>query len=226
MNKLLLAILLIVNAGIANATIEQRDLIPGSNDKYITYDSTSNLEWLNLNYTKGRSFNEISNNWGGLLDKGFRYATLPELAGLTNSYGLLLNQNYTNTSYLGGNGTIFSVTKTQSLITLIQNLGATLTSSNAGVVQQEWSYGLFAYNYSDEYGRLPYLGIGYQDTNSVINSSLAIGQTSSNSLSTGYGEMGSYLIRTATVASIPEPQTYALAILGLFLLGMTRSKKI
>ena len=58
----------------------QADLVPGSGDQLITYDTETNLQWLNLTATANRSRNEVLAGFGGFTTTyGFRYATGAEV---------------------------------------------------------------------------------------------------------------------------------------------------
>lgn len=67
----------------------QQDLVPGSGDQLLTLDTDSNLQWLNLTVTAGRSYQEVLADFGGLMASyGFRYATITEVTGLLGRFGI------------------------------------------------------------------------------------------------------------------------------------------
>jgi len=64
MLKLITSLVITVFCTHVSAALLERDLIPNSNDKLISYDTVNNLEWLDLTYTNGRTMYEIGGNWG------------------------------------------------------------------------------------------------------------------------------------------------------------------
>jgi hypothetical protein len=62
----------------ASAALIEIDLIPGSNSGLVTYDTVTELEWLDLSESHGQAFVEVVN--GGYAGLGFRAATLSEVA--------------------------------------------------------------------------------------------------------------------------------------------------
>lgn len=53
----------------------QQDLVPGSGDQLLTFDTDTNLQWLNLTVTAGRSYQEIMGGFGRFTTThGFQYA--------------------------------------------------------------------------------------------------------------------------------------------------------
>ena len=72
----------------------QQNLVPGTGDHLITFDTDTNLEWLSLNATANLSYLDVLGGAGGYTTTyGFRYATGQEIgmlhqhAGITK-YGL------------------------------------------------------------------------------------------------------------------------------------------
>jgi len=58
-------------------------------DNFITQDSDSGLEWLNLLTTSGRSYSDISTKFGGGEEfEGWRYASQTEVQELTRNWGI------------------------------------------------------------------------------------------------------------------------------------------
>jgi hypothetical protein len=52
-----------------------------------TYDPNTNLEWLDLSFTAGRSYNEVLAGWNGYTSAGYRFATRDEVLGLFSHAG-------------------------------------------------------------------------------------------------------------------------------------------
>jgi PEP-CTERM motif len=71
----------------ASATLVQVDW-KAQGDNAITRDTEKGLDWLNLGLSAGRSFNDVSANFGlGGDFQGFRHATFGEVLGLLESAG-------------------------------------------------------------------------------------------------------------------------------------------
>lgn len=67
----------------------QKDLVPGRGDQLLTYDSITNLEWLNLTATANRSYLEILAGFGGFIGIfGFQYATQSQVSTLFQHAGV------------------------------------------------------------------------------------------------------------------------------------------
>ncbi len=67
----------------------QQDLVPGSGDQLLTFDTDTNLQWLNLTVTAGRSFNEVMGGFGGFTTThGFQYADGGQISTLCSHAGI------------------------------------------------------------------------------------------------------------------------------------------
>lgn len=67
----------------------QQDLVPGSGDQLLTLDTDTNLQWLNLTATGGRSYNEIMGGFGGFTTThGFQYADGGQIGTLCGHAGI------------------------------------------------------------------------------------------------------------------------------------------
>lgn len=67
----------------------QQDLIPGSGDQLLTLDTDTNLQWLNLTTTAGRSYNEVMGGFGGFTTThGFQYADGAQISALCGHAGM------------------------------------------------------------------------------------------------------------------------------------------
>lgn len=199
MKSLLLpiALLMLVGANAAQATLIEHDFV-SSGDKSITYDSVTDLEWLDLKVTQGKfSYDSIQSE---LLPShefyGFRYATKGEVDSLLSSFGLGLHP-------------ITQIGNDRAQIEhYFSLLGITQTDySNIGV-QNYWSFGLFNEAGPNDFGSTHYY--------SSILENFAFGYTAvAYYPSLDYQidrSLGHYLVR---VASVPEPLSAPLVILGL-----------
>src|ERR1043165_7779879 len=53
-----------------------------------TYDPNTGLEWLDLSFTAGRSYDEVASGWGDYTTRGgYRFATRSEVQGLFAAFG-------------------------------------------------------------------------------------------------------------------------------------------
>ncbi|MEP7151465.1 MAG: hypothetical protein ABI856_07145 [Nitrospira sp.] len=67
----------------------QQDLVPGSGDQLITLDTDTNLQWLNLTVTAGRSYNEVMGGFGGFTTThAFQYADGGQISTLCSHAGI------------------------------------------------------------------------------------------------------------------------------------------
>lgn len=67
----------------------QQDLVAGSGDQLLTLDTDTNLQWLNLTATAGRSYNEVMAGFGGFTTKhGFAYADGGQIGELCSHAGI------------------------------------------------------------------------------------------------------------------------------------------
>lgn len=58
-------------------------------DGLLTHDTTTDLVWLDLDRTRGLSYNQVSADAGGWLSAGFRYATGAEVLALWTAAGMV-----------------------------------------------------------------------------------------------------------------------------------------
>lgn len=67
----------------------QQDLVPGSGDQLLTYDTDTNLQWLNLTATAGRSYQEVMGGFGSFTTThGFQYADGGQIGELCGHAGI------------------------------------------------------------------------------------------------------------------------------------------
>ena len=80
---------LVLTPCVANGTLIQRDLVPGSGDGLLTLDDETGLEWLDVTATLGLSFDDVSAKLvpGGDLE-AFRYAHDDEVRVLWEHAGI------------------------------------------------------------------------------------------------------------------------------------------
>lgn len=91
--------LLLVGTRPAMAALVEMDL-QSSNDKLLTLDTDTGLEWLDVTQTLGLSINDIINGAGSWFNQGFRYASDNELVALWSHVGLTSDLFSLDPSYL------------------------------------------------------------------------------------------------------------------------------
>lgn len=197
----------------AHSALVVRDLVVGSGDSLVTFDTTTGLEWLDTAITDGRSFKEIQAGWGGWTTAaGFRYATIAEVRELISSAGLVPNSSYD--TYTDQSDAIYF--KRAVALTLL--LGPTFIYEDEGSPYRRRSViGFVADNYSsssadENYGR--YADIGYYELGWTSRAWAFDGSSTQAYRDSQSGELGSFLVREVS-RDIPEPTGLALIALGL-----------
>jgi len=67
----------------------QQDLVPGSEDHLLTFDTDTNLQWLNLTATAGRSYQQVMGGFGDFTTAhGFHYADGSQIRELCEHAGI------------------------------------------------------------------------------------------------------------------------------------------
>jgi hypothetical protein len=175
-----------------------------------TYDPNTNLEWLDLTQTLGVSYTAIMSNTGvDYLNQGWRYATSADIAGLFSDAGVLsLPINQTN----------FSPANFMASKSLIDLLGITTIQDVFGYTSER-ALGFNIGSASDTSIYVTQVLASTDDTGSDVISG-AYDSYGQPSVTSGPA-LGSFLIRTESVAATPIPATLplflsALAGLGLF----------
>lgn len=189
--------MLVLISGISNATIlSGRDLrTPG--DALITYDSRMGLEWLDVPFTQGKTYNETAAMLNQEPDLGgFRFASLSDIDDLFVSADVI-QVDPTN-----GHQNIGNSSQVSALISL---LGCTLCVSPYEPIDY-WNRYSQIYGITDNY------------TIQALSADLLTGATLTRRDQVMYGDyyftyMGSFLVRDAR--SVPEPTTNSLFAAGL-----------
>ena len=191
------AILLLLFATLVSASPAQATFIDAGT---VTLDSSTNLEWLDIDESLGFSWNEIENGVGGFVAAGWRHATSLEVCTL------FANGGVAPPSCPGGD-TIFAPTSEQlATFSQFRSLFGFVLVSNVG-----YPYLTTHGFYSDPDGSAN--GVGYA---AVVFSS--IGSVSSSVqdngvyptlLNSGFG------VAHWLVHPVPEPASAVLVVLGL-----------
>lgn len=106
------------------------DLRHGSGDQLLTYDTETNLEWLNLTVTYNRSYIDIQEGFGGFIGSlGFKFAKVYQISKLFKSVGV---------SKLGGPTATVDPVNDSAIEALLDLLGGRCL-----IRSMEYSQGLF-----------------------------------------------------------------------------------
>jgi PEP-CTERM motif len=195
-----------------------QDLVPGSGDGLVTYDTQSGLEWLDLTATINASYNEVWNGYGSFTtNHGFRFAELDVVLQLYSNAGAW---------YSGYPGDEASAPGAKQLLDL---MGSTNSSTHTS---PDPYYGTYTYLTSSgmhdrgDMNGIPEassyvcnLTVRIRSDGNLINGAHDCGITGLD-VDTPSPHYGSYLVR-----AIPEPSTGLLVSLGLVGLASTRPRK-
>lgn len=186
----------------AHAILIEQDLVASSGDNFITFDSDTGLEWLDVNLTIGQSYNTSEASTFVTVD-GFRHATLAEVLAL-----------WINSGRVAAPSTAFSTANFVPSVDFVAKFGCTgscalssafvqgiyetsPTTVASGLVQQETAGPIGRY----------FEGFG------------------SFSLTSASGDTGNFLVRESAAEALPEPTTLAIVAIGLAGMGFARRKR-
>jgi hypothetical protein len=183
-----------------NAALSSRDLIAGSGDNLLTFDDSTHLEWLDVTQTRGLSFNYVS----GQLDAGGRFAGF-QIASSAMVQQLMIDGGWSGSWNTGYTGSAAHYAEVMSIVGFLGNTAVNIPDlfvtygfvSDAGNAGEHYHDGPYAYAPSVFSG--VYSGVF---------------STAADVTSDG---IGTFLYRPT--APIPEPETYAMMLAGLGLLG-------
>jgi len=181
---------------------------------FFTTDTTSGLDWLDLNRTIGRSYSDVSGSFINGEFAGWRYATANELNGLVSSAaGYSTSSDKFSNTY-----TFFTEVNDVSAADLLNDLLGTTFETGTGLRRVSGTLGDVS---SWPQGGRHITGVIWDDDRSsnsedwfrIHDAGTYDGQT--------YDTFGSYLVRATQV---PEPSGLALLIFGLSFFGFFRIK--
>lgn len=194
-------------------------LAPG--DHLLVQDTGTGLEWLTMGPTRGPlqtsqgvSVNQILNGFGGYIQSGFQFATLPQVQQLFVNSGI---SDFSGT--YGSN----DVAGAQLLNTLFGNVNA---GQAVGVVQ-----GFAGVDIGAGTALVPAVvfiaaNTQYNQSNQDIAAAFCI----SDFTGCVFGldttpSVGAFLVRSTNASQVPEPASQALVALGLCLLILVRRRR-
>lgn len=207
MVRLTLAIILLMSSNLASAaTFNLED------HGAFTRDLNSNLEWLDLSFTQGKSYNQVLTELSSTPQlSGWRFATVNEFTGLFSSRGYAFSGATITTQNTGDqfNAALFP--------TLIEFFGATAVTGTGsiarGVLDENWVNGS---NNSQIFGE-----IRFRNSIPTISSANLDKVLDNDSGSI----LGSFLVREVAVSPVPEPATWMMMLLGGIFLRFSARKK-
>jgi hypothetical protein len=214
--RVLHAILLLALCGHASAALVSADYVTGSGDGWITQDSSTGLEWLDVPLTAGQSLNEVrSGTW---ISNGFRYATKSEVLALYRNAGT------------PDDGFDVSETYPAETLELVRLLGPTVIGDGRVSVM-----GFMGTDYFDHD-----LTLATHPMGSVFNAQVAYIDYLEIDPAAPWGEahftgghpmsneseffLGSYLVR-GVANSVPEPSISGLLALGVGVMVWQRRRR-
>lgn len=192
--------------------ITELDLF-SSSDKAMTYVEDTGLNWLDLTYTNGMSYDAVNVDLtlGGLLDSTWRIATLSEVDTLFTAYGFTPDSGCNN-------GALHCSPSGESLSAAVNMIYQMYAPSGNELK------GLF-YNPNLSPG---YVGKAFTDHGNYGTPGISIDaltDASEASSYSSYSNTGVFLVQThGAVANVPAPATIFLLIVGLA--GIVFRKKL
>ena len=190
----------------ASAILISVDDLGGFGADSLTRDTNQGLDFLDLTFSLGRTFNDVSVEFGVGGDfEGFRYATVDEVITLANNFGV--NPPFTPGDF-GDPGI--------DIGELVDLLGATdpggpFNRSSTGITSSSIMAGSRRLvEFIDEFDNVSFT----DRISSEPNFSTRVDFT--------FEETGSFLVRQAETSSVPVPSTLVLILAGLVIAARSR----
>ncbi|OUS04751.1 hypothetical protein A9Q81_05625 [Gammaproteobacteria bacterium 42_54_T18] len=210
--KRYLGILALILSFNANATLI-------NNGSYIT-DTSSGLDWLKLDSTYGKTFNEIiAATTSGSWLEGWEYATSTQWEGMLSNQGISSNSTCSNgTAYCG----LVDGISSSNMLNLITLFGDAQSLPNPIDPYPEAVGMLADINQSNTKQQIALFLYDTTTDQEPGDPDWVYANTFAGS-STGAPYIGSWLVRATAV---PEPSTLVLMILGFGALSLRKKKSI
>ncbi len=202
-----------------------------SPDHTFLTDSATGLDWLDVTTTAGMSFSYVSSQLsaGGQF-AGWHYATGDQLNALVSNYsGVAIAAGFYGQVNMEPDHVDGLVTLLGSTLDsyMLANYGVTWDSASGYAEGQgiDYTYGILAdaYTPNPDWRRT---AIIYDDDRSPFHADLFWGgDYGAVSPADTYGNVGSFLVRDQIAAPVPEPETYAMLLAGLGLIGLTARRR-
>lgn len=218
----------VLAASVLTAAPARSAIVDAADHSYLT-DTATNLDWLDVTTTAGMSFNYVSSQLGvGGQFAGWRYATGDEFNTLVS--------NFSGVSIPTGAYYVQPL-ETDRIDGLVSLLGSTLDTHMLASYGATWD----AYNGTQEGAGMDYTQGILADSSSSCGGCQWVGHISDRDyypiwtdfaaahdfyVGTSFREqwLGSFLVREHLAAPIPEPETYAMLLAGLGLIGLSRRR--
>ena len=177
-----------------------------------TKDLNTGLEWLDLSFTRGQSYNEVVSQLSTNPSlSSWRYATFDEFAGIFTSRGYPFYGSTKITSNTGLHPYDYFFE------TLTSYFGETISgpvrSVSRGILADDRRSGTQNFQY---FGQINFFGRPENN-----HGFATIGQVFDHDSGP---QLGSFLVRESAVSQVPEPSTWILMMLGLIFIAYVNKK--